>query len=277
MDCLLEKEEFHKVIGQIYKITNSIDNKIYVGQTRSHRLNRNKYRPFGYIGRFKDHISEATHTSKRTICSYLNNALLKYGIENFSCELITTCSIDELDFYEVKYISELNSKFPNGYNLTNGGQKMGFNKGPKNVLQLEDEYTIKPHQVRQPNLKRSDYTKKLISERVIAFQSDKNFREKMMKNVQNQHLKQKFDKYKNVSIDENNINSYICIRKNKVCVIIEKIKTNFVGKYETIDETTKRAKLFILELINQQRNQIAGTPLEPLLPLSFGNICQELG
>ena len=50
-----------------------------------------------------------------------------------------------------------------------------------------------------------------------------------------------------------------------------------MGKYETIDETTKRAKLFILELINQQRNQIAGTPLEPLLPLSFGNICQELG
>ena len=27
----------------------------------------------------------------------------------------------------------------------------------------------------------------------------------------------------------------------------------------------------------QQRNQIAGTPLEPLLPLTLGNVCEELG
>ena len=128
MDLLLEKEEFHKVVGQIYKIINLIDNKLYIGQTRSHRLNRGKYRPFGFIGRFKDHISEATHTSKRTICSYLNNAFLKYGVENFNCELILTCNIDELDFYEVKYINELNTKFPNGYNLTNGGQKWDLSK-----------------------------------------------------------------------------------------------------------------------------------------------------
>ena len=49
---ILEKEEFHKVIGEIYKITNTITGKFYVGQTRSHRLNHKKYRPFGYLGRF---------------------------------------------------------------------------------------------------------------------------------------------------------------------------------------------------------------------------------
>ena len=87
MESLLNKDEFYKVTGEIYKITNLINNKCYVGQTRSHRLNRDKYRPFGYIGRFKDHISKATHTSKKSTCKYLNNALLKYGIENFKCEL----------------------------------------------------------------------------------------------------------------------------------------------------------------------------------------------
>jgi len=58
----------------------------------------------------------------------LNNAFLKYGIEHFTCELITTCNIDELDSYEVKYISELNTKYPNGYNLTSGGK--AFTKTP---------------------------------------------------------------------------------------------------------------------------------------------------
>ena len=56
---ILSKEEQSKVIGEIYKITNTTNGKLYIGQTRSHRLNHNKYRPFGYLGRFKDHIHEA--------------------------------------------------------------------------------------------------------------------------------------------------------------------------------------------------------------------------
>ena len=110
-DKLLEKEEFNKVVGEIYKIINVTNNSLYIGQTRSHHLNRGKYRPFGYIGRFKDHISESKNSNK-TGCRYLNSALLKNGSENFICELIMTCSIDELDSYEVKYISEFNTKFP---------------------------------------------------------------------------------------------------------------------------------------------------------------------
>ena len=59
MEELLEKYDAHKVNGEIYKIINKINNKCYIGQTRSHRLNREKYRPFGHLGRFKDHISES--------------------------------------------------------------------------------------------------------------------------------------------------------------------------------------------------------------------------
>jgi len=36
---LLNSNEFHKVEGEIYKITNLVTGKSYVGQTRSHRLN----------------------------------------------------------------------------------------------------------------------------------------------------------------------------------------------------------------------------------------------
>ena len=160
-DKLLDKEEFNKVVGEIYKIINVTNNSLYIGQTRSHHLNRGKYRPFGYIGRFKDHISEATHTSKKSTCKYLNNALLKYGIDNFKCELLITCTLDELDHLEVKFINEFNTKFPNGYNLTNGGQK-GFAKGPKINLENSELFVpIKPLPVENSNLKKSEYTKKI--------------------------------------------------------------------------------------------------------------------
>ena len=134
MDSLLEKEESHKIIGEIYKITNLITNKMYIGQTRSHYLNNGKYRPFGYMGRFKKHLNEASRININCSCRYLNSTINKYGATNFKCELITTCYINDLDYYEIKYISELNTKYPNGYNLTNGGQKCGFEKGKKIAL-----------------------------------------------------------------------------------------------------------------------------------------------
>ena len=148
MERLLDKNEFHKVIGEIYKITNLLTNKCYIGQTRSHRLNHNKYRPFGYMGRFKDHISESTNPNKIG-CKYLNSALLKYGVNNFQCELIITCNVDELDFYEVKYIVDLNTKYPNGYNLTNGGQSHGYLKGKKIIFAV----TYRGHHMTQPAYK----------------------------------------------------------------------------------------------------------------------------
>jgi hypothetical protein len=40
---ILNPDEFHKVEGEVYKITNTVTNKCYVGQTRSHRLNHGKY------------------------------------------------------------------------------------------------------------------------------------------------------------------------------------------------------------------------------------------
>ena len=55
------------------------------------------------------------------------------------------------------------------------------------------------------------------------------------------------------------------------------MRTTFVGKYESIEEIKQRAIQFILDILNWQRIQIAGTSLEPLLPLTFGNNCEELG
>ena len=280
MDDLLEKEDSHKIIGEIYKITNLLTNKMYVGQTRSHYLNRGKYRPFGHIGRFKKHLNEASRINNKCSCSYLNSTINKYGAENFKCELIMNCEIEQLDNYERKYIYELNTKFPNGYNLTNGGQNCGFEKGKKIVLQ--EVFKPKIDLTLNPNLKRSEKTKQLISKRLKHYKSNPKVRKEDMKRVQKQHLVNRFEKYKDINIDANNIDKYISTIKNNILgyeyVVIKfnKMRSTFIGKYETIEEIKNRARQFILDILEWQRIQTAGTSLEPSLPLTYGNIREEL-
>lgn len=280
MKDLLDISEAHKIVGEIYKITNIITNKMYIGQTRSHYLNKGKYRPFGYIGRFKSHVSKSKRSS--TSYRYLNSAINKYGAENFKCELIKVCDVNDLDIYEIKFIKELNTKYPNGYNLTNGGQKCGFEKGKKVIIQ-EQIIQPRPTMMSNPNLKRSQHTKELISQRLKQYKQDQTVRENEMRRAQKVHANNRFEKYRHIQIDEENIDKYISIIKNNtlnyeyVRVTFRKMRTTFVGKYETIDEIKQRARQFILDILEWQRIQTAGTSLEPSLPLTLGNECEEHG
>ena len=278
---LLDKSEAHKIIGEIYKITNIITNKMYIGQTRSHYLNKGKYRPFGHIGRFKKHLNEASRININCSCRYLNSTVNKYGAENFKCELITTCKIDELDDYETKYICKLNTKYPNGYNLTNGGQKAGFEKGAKIVL--KEEFKPIKNMILNSNLKRSDSTKQLISQRLKEYKNDSKIRINEMKRVQQIHSISRFEKYKDIDINKDNIDKYIYVIKNNtlnyeyIRVTFGKLRTTFVGKYEKIENIKQRARQFILDVLEWQRIQTAGNSLELSLPLTIGNISEELG
>lgn len=281
MNNLLNKNEAYKIKGEIYKITNMLTNKMYIGQTRSHYLNKGKYRPFGYIGRFKSHISESKSITKFYSCRYLNSAFNKYGADNFICELITTCEINELDNLETYYITEYNTKYPTGYNLTNGGQKCGFKKGVKVIL--DEVVKPKSNMTLNPNLKRSDKTRQLISQRLKEHTNNPQIKKDNMKRVQIIHSINRFEKYKNVIIDKDNIEKYISIINNNtlnynyIRVTFGKMRTNFVGKYESIEEIKQRARQFILDILEWQRIQTAGTSLEPPLPLTLGNMCEELG
>ena len=131
---------------EIYKIINLSTNKIYVGQSVSHILNHKRYRPYGHEGRFRCHISEAFSTKKNQ-SHFLNNAIRKYGVADFVVELIECCEIKDADEREIYYIKELNSLYPAGYNLKNGG----------NVFTHSDE------------------SKKRVSNGVINYYKDKKF------------------------------------------------------------------------------------------------------
>jgi group I intron endonuclease len=89
--------------GYIYCITNNINNKVYIGQTRQ-TVRR----------RFMCHIWEAERVDDLSDTK-LNRAILKYGRDNFNVEEIHKCTIEEI-YYIQKYDS-----YRNGYNSTLGG------------------------------------------------------------------------------------------------------------------------------------------------------------
>jgi hypothetical protein len=258
---ILDKNEFDKVVGEIYKITNMVNNHVYIGQTRSHRLNKNKYRPFGYMGRFKDHVHEC-NSNKKNICRYLNSAINKYGVENFKCEKILECAIDKLDENEIKNIKDYGSLFPNGYNLTQGGKTCKQCK--MNVDDVSNPTVV--NKIPNRNVEKSEHTKMMISKSLKDAKQDISHRNMMMKLTQTQHQQQKYDKFKHVQIDESNIEKYIHITNNNtlnyqyIKININGVKTTFVGKHETIEEIKNRAIDFIKNLINGNMTKLRETP-----------------
>lgn len=96
---------------RVYIITNLINGKQYVGQTRR-----------TVAKRFKGHARSAASGRK----SIIHQAIAKHGIENFTVrELATATSQDELDMLEKQFIEQYNTLTPNGYNLKTGGQHGG--------------------------------------------------------------------------------------------------------------------------------------------------------
>ena len=79
--------------GEIYCLT-SPSGKKYVGQCVKQLSSGKKW---GYIQRWKDHIRDA---NTKNYCRQLNNAINKYGSENFTIEVIKECNIYELNYYE---------------------------------------------------------------------------------------------------------------------------------------------------------------------------------
>lgn len=228
--------------GHIYVITNQTNGKQYVGQAVSHRKNHNKYIPFGYEGRFRDHISEAICNTKKKQCWYLNNAIRCDGASAFTVKLLEECSPDQMDALEQKYICELQTEFPNGYNLTKGGRTLEHIR--------HSEYTaVNPAGKRGGCEFRDETTRQRIKERVSAFyeQNDSACKRRSLRS-QEQHKQLKLDRYQNTQIDPQNMESYMTTQKNRVVVRIHGKKITFGGKHQTPEQWRIRALEFLQTL-----------------------------
>lgn len=92
--------------GFIYKITNRVNNKVYIGQTH-----------FTIEHRYKQHIKNFNIEHRQ---QPLYKAFAKYGIENFSVEMVEEVECEKLNEREIYWIAYYDS-FRNGYNATLGG------------------------------------------------------------------------------------------------------------------------------------------------------------
>lgn len=94
--------------GKIYKYTNMINGKVYIGQTKQSLQERDK-----------------KHLTQLSDLTYFHRALKKYGRENFTLELVEDgIPFEQLNDKEKFYIDKFESFYVTGkgYNLTQGGQ-----------------------------------------------------------------------------------------------------------------------------------------------------------
>jgi group I intron endonuclease len=93
--------------GIIYCYTNKVDGKKYIGQTTKK-------------------VAYSRHNNHRRMdcrcVTYFYKAIAKYGYDSFDLvNLEENISRDLLDEREIFWIKELDTKIPNGYNMTEGG------------------------------------------------------------------------------------------------------------------------------------------------------------
>lgn len=95
----------------IYKFTNNINGKIYIGQA------------IHIYRRYNAHKNSASNPYSNVYNYPLYRAIRKYGFDNFSFDILEECDADMLDDREIYWIAQYRSFDPEiGYNLTRGGQ-----------------------------------------------------------------------------------------------------------------------------------------------------------
>lgn len=96
----------------VYKISNNINNKIYIGITND------------YQRRWREHKNNHNKNS------IIAKAIQKYGENNFTFEILYSgLSIEDANNKEIELIKKYNSLIPNGYNISSGG---GVQNGSEN-------------------------------------------------------------------------------------------------------------------------------------------------
>ena len=117
-----------EIISGIYKITNQCNQKSYIGKSKDIQT------------RWRAHHTEPFNPNADMYNSLFYRAIRKYGIENFSFEIIELCPEEKLNEREIYWISYYNTyiKSPNcnGYNMTIGGENTVLEK------QYDREYIL---------------------------------------------------------------------------------------------------------------------------------------
>lgn len=132
----------------IYKITNNINGHSYIGQS------------IHIEERFKEHKKPYNWEREKNKPLYI--AFQKYGLENFSFDIIEECQPNQLDIKEQYWIEYYNT-YQNGYNVTVGGETNYGQNHPGHKLTKKDVIDIR---TRYANLERKKDVYLLYNQRI---------------------------------------------------------------------------------------------------------------
>jgi group I intron endonuclease len=114
--------------GFIYIIRNTINSKVYIGQTRT-----------SVKQRWQEHLRHAKYGDQ-----IINKAMKKYGVSNFYIETLEICDIEVLDEREIYYIDLYDSTNKSkGYNISIGGNTPRFKRKALSISDLVNLYINK--------------------------------------------------------------------------------------------------------------------------------------
>lgn len=135
-------------MGYIYKITNKINGKVYIGKT----LRNNPYK------RWNAHINESSYDRSRHRPLY--RAMNKYGTDAFAFSIVEKVDDDIINSKECFYIQRYGSYGSSGYNATLGGDGVSY-------LEYNDKEiinTYKKHKTVMRTSEKLDICNEIISD-----------------------------------------------------------------------------------------------------------------
>lgn len=225
-------------MGYIYKITNILNQKSYIGKTiRDPEI------------RWNEHKQDNKHPNLP-----LQRAFKKYGIDSFSFEIIEEVKEELLDEREKYYIKKFNT-YKQGYNATLGGEGGVTHTLPKEEIEkiltlwkqkctISQISKITGHSFSaiQNHIKKTGITNEQYKKQIKL---NKNKALKNIKLCKRQNLKKenKFTKEQEKIIFEDFNNFYSCTYISKKIKCSYKKLYNFLKNFYTEEEIIARSKI----------------------------------
>ena len=187
----------------IYCFTNKIDGKKYVGQSK--QLNR----------RYHLHINDAFNPNKaKNDTNIFHAALRKYGLENFTYEILEECQLNELDEKEIYWIKQMHSHvLEHGYNVSYGGRnyKKPFFFSNEDLLYYWNDLHLTVTQIyKQYGSTGQRIREQLLSLGITQEEIDQRTYEKRLEIVQ-KGLPKRRKKISQYDLNDNLITTYNCL------------------------------------------------------------------
>lgn len=231
-------------MGFIYKITNTITNKCYIGET---------IKPVQQ--RWNEHIYLAR---KGKGCPALTDAINAHGLENFTFEVILNCPDEERFEREIELIKQYNSQVPNGYNILPGGICGGGFIGKKHTEETIEKIKESGKRFQEENpdyfetyrekhskavsdaLQNSEKFRKAVEEgRIGKGHTGEKLSEETKKKI-SESVKKYFEENTHVNIEEHRKAMAKAVGK-KVAQYNE--KNEFVAEYPSISEAARQTDI----------------------------------